>query len=111
MRAPVMKAAMSSRPWNQASIGGIEKLASSRSSATIAATSARFQASTKAPTSSRARSSPSARSVACCDGRRRSSVARARCSALLTAATDASRISAVSDALKPSTSRSSSAAR
>ena len=37
--------------------------------------------------------------------------ARARCSALLTAATDASRISAVSDALKPSTSRRSSAAR
>ena len=104
---------MSSRPRNQVGSGGIEKLASLLSIATIAATSARFQASTKRATRSRERASPSARSVACCEraGRSRSSFARARCRALFTEATEVPRISAVSRALKPSTSHRSSAAR
>ena len=104
---------MASRPWHQCAYGGIENVTSSVSRRRIASTSPAPSASANRSTSSRTRSSPSDRMVACWlrAGRRLSTAARARCSALFTEATVVSSVSATSRAEKPSTSRRTRTAR
>ena len=100
-------------PRNHIGHGGIDHVASSVSSATTRSTSPDSRAAMYSSTISATFSSPSPRSVSCwlCSGIRSSAALRARCSALLTDATDVSSVSATSAAEKPRTSRMISTAR
>ena len=107
-----MNPATASLPVNRPGLGGIATRMSSRITARPAAMSCRSWASMNAASSARSASvMPLGDQSASRAAARAASVARARCSALVTEASDISRTSAVSAAEYPWTSRSSSTAR
>ena len=103
---------MATGPWYSSVTGGIVNHASSVSSDTTPSTSPPANAAAKREATSRSRAErgSGARSRSG-PGRERPMVARARCSALFTDASLTSSMSATSPDRKPSTSRSTSAAR